>query len=79
MPKLQVNAVGEPLLTEAEHDLCHKLGSCAGDYTATLGGWDNLSDAQRQDVREFTAHIHDLQHAVMARAAIRAYPERYRP
>lgn len=31
------------------------------------------------DPADFAAHVHDLQHAVMARAAVRAYPDRYRP
>lgn len=73
-------------LTGAEHDLVGKLGDCWLDFRAILhasdpasAGGQGLSTAQEHDLREFAAHVHDLQHAVMARAAVRAYPDRYRP
>jgi hypothetical protein len=81
---------GTEPMTEAEHVLCQKLGQCATEYvqvliaaTTTRHGrpaseYRELSDQHKHDVVEFVAHIHDLQHAVMARAAIRCYPERYR-
>jgi hypothetical protein len=34
--------------------------------------------SREQDVREHTAAIHGLQHRVMAQAAARAHPDRYR-
>lgn len=69
------------MLTEQELNLCKKLGECASDYADVLSdgmGYKGLSPVQRQDVVEFVTHIHDLQHAVMARAAIRAHPKEFR-
>lgn len=71
-------------LTDQERALCRKLGECAGEYVQALGNgepvdWAELTPAQQGDLREFVGHIHDLQHAVMARAAIRAHPEEFRP
>jgi hypothetical protein len=78
-------------LTDRELVLCRKLGECASEYVQVLlaGATDRhgrpaseyreLSDQHKHDVAEFVAHIHDLQHAVMARAAIRAHPEEFRP
>lgn len=34
--------------------------------------------SREQDVREFVAKIHDVQHLIMAQAAARAHPARYR-
>jgi transcriptional regulator with XRE-family HTH domain len=75
-----------PLLTPAELALVDELGVCYLDFRAVLYASDpasasgqGLSDAQQRDLAEFAAHVHDLQHAVMARAAVRAYPDRYRP
>jgi|GEM_PF-6587650 len=77
-------------MTEAEHALCRKLGECATEYVQALiagtttrygrpaSEYRELSDQHKRDVAEFVAHVHDLQHAVMARAAIRCYPELYR-
>jgi transcriptional regulator with XRE-family HTH domain len=74
-----------PFLTHVEHDLIGKLGVCYLDFRAILyaseeasASGQGISDAQQRDLGEFAAHVHDLQHAVMARAAIRAYPDRYR-
>jgi len=63
------------LLTNAEHELLGLLGSCWNRYAAILrtAGGDVQGDAA-----EFASHIHDLQNAVMAQAAARAYPDRYR-
>ncbi len=72
-------------MTEAEHALVSLLGECARRYRTVLmssgevGPYDGLTAAIQGDLREFVAHIHDLQYAVMARAAIRIWPERYRP
>jgi len=71
-------------LTDDEHALVHKLGECASEYVGVLAdaagveGANPLPSPLQHDVGEFVAHIHDLQHAVMARAAIRAYPDLYR-
>lgn len=63
------------LLTEAEHhamyltaDLARTMGAIIGD-----GGAPAASD-----FREVVVHIHALQHMIMAQAAARAYPDRYR-
>ena len=62
------------LLTEAEHT--------AIQQAATL--WNALCAAipdgptRDADLRELCAHVHAIQHAVMANAAARAYPETYR-
>jgi hypothetical protein len=73
-------------LTPNELALCRKLGACYLDYRAVIyasspdsASGQGLSQAQQHDLREFAAHIHDLQHAVMARAAIRAHPDVFRP
>ena len=61
------------LLTEAEHaamdltaDLMRALRGIMGD--ANLAG----------DLNEAAAHIHGLQSMILANAAARAYPDRYR-
>ncbi len=63
----------EPLLTFEERALVNKLGTCWNDYAALR---DHMGDTD--DVQEFVGAIHRLQEKVMARAAIRAYPTRYR-
>jgi hypothetical protein len=64
------------VLTEAEHE--------AMRMTADL--WNHLCSAvvrgggtRSGDLAELAAHIHGIQHAVMAQAAARAYPDLYRP
>lgn len=66
---------GWPILTQAEHR--------AMDLTATL--WNVLASeiigkghTARQDLAELAADIHRIQHRIMAQAAARAYPDRYR-
>lgn len=67
---------GDPgLLTPAEHELIDLLGQCASSYLAVVG---SHVGNRFQDNVEFVAHIHDLQARVMAQAAARAYPSRYR-
>lgn len=65
---------GMELLTDAEHELVTKLGECFDAYTSIVGPGGTRS----ADLSEFAARIHDLQHAVLAQAAARAYPDRYR-
>lgn len=65
------------LLTEAEHRAIRQ----AGDLWNTLveivnAGGANTAD---EDCRELVVHVHAIQHAVMAQAAARAYPDTYRP
>lgn len=63
------------LLTETEHELVSMLGQCANLFAqvTTANGVQTANDR-----REFIAHIHDCQNAVMANAAARAFPDRYR-
>jgi len=63
------------LLTEAEHDLIKLLGACASLFSTNVVG-DGPTRAH--DVDEFCSRVHDLQARVMAQAAGRAYPDRYR-
>ena len=62
------------LMTKAEHELVELLGECFNRYAGIVG----RGDTRGPDLTEFAARIHDLQHAVMAQAAARAYPSRYR-
>jgi transposase len=64
------------VLTEAEHE--------AMRMTADL--WDQLCSAvvrggstRAADLNELAMHVHAIQHAIMAQAAARAYPDLYRP
>lgn len=62
------------VMTETEHR--------AMDLTAEL--WNALcviagtGPARPGDLAELCAHIHAIQHAILAQAAARAYPDRYR-
>jgi len=62
------------MLTDAEHtamdltaQLWNALCAIAGDGPARAG-----------DLAEMATHIHAIQHAIMAQAAARAHPDRYR-
>lgn len=63
------------LLTAAEHRLIDQLGECYSRYAASVVEY---GPSRAGDLAEFAARIHDLQHAVMAQAAARAYPGLYR-
>lgn len=62
------------LLTENEHEALSHLGRAANSIRLMLGDGP-LAD---NDWSEAAADIHRLQHMVMAQAAARAYPDRYR-
>lgn len=66
----------EELLTDAEHEIIDLLGRAAGIYSREVLGGDENN--RYYDLAEFVHHVHLLQHAVMAQAAARAYPARYR-
>lgn len=61
-------------LTDAEHAVVEQAGAL----------WAAICEAipdgptRDADLRELIAHVHAIQHAVMANAAARAYPDRYR-
>jgi hypothetical protein len=64
------------VLTDVEHK--------AMQLTADL--WNQLCSAvvcggstRAADLSELAMHVHAIQHAVMAQAAARAYPDLYRP
>jgi hypothetical protein len=61
-------------LDDAEHR--------ALDLTAELVGvvcTEIITGPRRDhDIREFVTKIHDIQHMIMAQAAARAHPDRYR-
>lgn len=63
------------LLTHNEKRVADLLAQAYNLYSTQVVG-DGPS--RQYDLMEFAAHIHDLQHAVMAQAAARAYPELYR-
>jgi len=62
------------LLTPAEH---HALALTADLANLTKEIIANGS-TRNDDDAEITAHIHVIQHTIMAQAAARAYPEQYR-
>jgi len=68
------DAPARDLLTNDEHavmdmtaDLANALRAVIGDGEAAAGDWN-----------EVAASIHRIQHSVLAQAAARAYPDRYR-
>jgi len=62
------------LLTEQEREVV----KMAGDLWNALCGVVGRGSTREEDCREMVAHVHALQHAVMAQAAARAYPQVYR-
>jgi hypothetical protein len=80
------------MLTESELALIATLGECAQAFVALINDdfdphrrYFGMSESERDvrlavhegDLAEFIAHVHDLQHAVMARAARRSHPEHF--
>jgi len=63
-----------PLLTEAEH----RVVDLSSELAVELHGVIGHGPSRAQDLRETFAAIHMIQNAVLAQAAARAYPERYR-
>jgi hypothetical protein len=79
-------------MTVAELALVQILGQCVEAFVALCDvdfdprrEYAALGDDERAtrlavrsgDIAEFVAHVHDLQHAVMARAARRAHPDAF--
>lgn len=52
-------------------DLTAELARC-------LPGIIGTGPAAGEDLRELHAHIHGIQHTIMAQAAARAYPDKFR-
>lgn len=63
------------LLTEHEHEVAELLGKCYVIFNQKICGRGPTRD---HDLTEFASRIHDLQNAVLAQAAARAYPNTYR-
>ncbi len=61
----------EPM-TDEEHQVMDLLTQVANLML-------NWAPQDHPDRNEITTKVHDLQHMVMAQAAARAYPDRYRP
>jgi hypothetical protein len=62
------------LLTFDEHSVLEDLGALAGRLVALV----DVGPSRDGDVAELCHHVHALQNAVLAQAAARAYPSRYR-
>ena len=62
------------LLTDEEHELVGLLGRCFNMFCRIT----SQEDARPADLAEIADKIHQLQSAVLAQAAARAYPELYR-
>lgn len=67
-------AVPVTLLTEAEHEAVQTAGALAGMLSRVVGDGPNRTP----DLNELLVHVHAIQHAVLAQAAARAYPDLYR-
>ena len=63
------------LMTELEHNTVELLGKVSRNITQIAGRSERVRSF---DLAEAVLHIHSLQHMVMAQAAARAYPDRYR-
>lgn len=63
------------LLTDAEHAVIRQAGDLWGAICSVVGD----GPTRDADLREMITHVHAIQHAIMAQAAHRAYPEHYRP
>ncbi len=66
--------MADGLLTDLEHQTLTDLGAVWGQL-CKIGG---TGPTRPEDLTEAMIHIHALQNLVMAQAAARAYPDRYR-
>lgn len=73
---MRTEPIWHDLMTEEEHELVASLGRCAGSFRRIMHRRD--SRVAIADVGEAVDKIHQLQNMVLAQAAARAYPERYR-
>lgn len=63
-----------PFLTPAEHQAVDLTGQLWNLLVSIVGD----DPARKGDLRELSVHVHGIQNAVLAQAAARAYPGRYR-
>lgn len=69
-----VVASGEQALTEFEHQIADRIAGLAGDFMVLVGD----TETAEADFGEILPHLHALQMVVLAQAASRAHPGRYR-
>lgn len=69
-----VTRTGGVGLTDHERAVIDQVGSLAHDFMDLVGDGDTAAD----DWAEILPHLHALQQAVMAQAAARTHPGRYR-
>lgn len=62
------------ILTEAEHKLVKDIADVFGSFLGIM----EHNDSYGGDLQEIIYHIHVLQNHVLAQAAARAYPNKYR-
>ena len=62
------------LMTDLEREIVQDLGDVWAKIREAVGKGKNRKD----DLRELAVHLHALQHAVMAQATARAFPDDYR-
>lgn len=66
----------EDLMTDEEHHAMELTGSLFNYISKNVIGPDPAS--RSGDVRELVIHIHGIQRMLMAQAACRAFPDKYR-
>jgi hypothetical protein len=71
---LYLESDGAPLLTDDEHR-CMELTAEVANLLSKIVGNDRTRTG---DLQELVAALHTVQNAVLAQAAGRAYPKRYR-
>lgn len=62
------------LLTSLEHEAIEQAGTLWGLLCQIVA----IGPTREADLTELVVHVHAIQHAVMAQAAAREYPTRYR-
>lgn len=72
--EMKPGADGAPLLTPEEHEVMDMTANLANALRRVVGDGPHAA----HDWNEIAAPIHTIQHHVLAQAAARAYPERYR-
>jgi hypothetical protein len=61
-------------LTEDEHRAMELAAQLVNQVVRIMG----FSDSRHGDIQELVWHIHGIQNMILAQAAARAYPDRYR-
>lgn len=66
--------MSKALLTKAEHDLLDRLGKVSNDFVKIVG----KESSRAGDIEQAVFLINNLQNMILAQAASRAYPKKYR-